>query len=728
MANYGWAYVGNVISGSGGIATSCSGSLQWATGPSSITGSQELYYDICNNSLFLTGTMFISGALNVDTLNVNHHNKTITNLSATGSTEFGDTADDNHMFVGRMTIGDTQYHQPAASLHIHNSASTATIPQEMIRLTVEDEGVDMNIGGGGPSIDFYVGETSGQGFGGLIGVIREQASDVNTDAAMVFHTATDDQVRANDREKMRITSGGNVGIGVTDPATKLEVMATSTQLLLSYDADSFATIAVADSSNTIFATGESGNLTLDAAGDIHLNADGGEIIFQDGDQTGLYIDLNDTAGDAVFKDSNNTEIFRIDTSANSLLMDSSRKIEFSDANVFIHHDGTDFKLAGDADINLVAGVDVLLDAAADIILDAAGNNITMKTGGTTALDFVINGTTDIKLDAPGDIKFDAAGNDYIFDPGGTESFRFTANGATSATIDIVGDGIIDVDGGQLNIKDGGDDHFLFDCDSTAFTIYDDTAVADYFRITVAANGATTLATNDNDGTSGDLTIDIDGDITLDADGGQVHIKDGGSNHFLFDCDNTALTIYDDTDDADYFKIQVAANGATTLTTVDNDGTSANLILAVDGDITLKPAGNNVLFHDGTTNIFNFNVDTTSFTIHDDQDTGDMFTVTVAQHGATTISTTDDDATAANLTFDIDGDIILGPAGGDVLPDADNTRNLGSEDYRWANIYTGDLHLRNERGDWTIVEEEDYLSVVNNKTGKKYKMMLQEIED
>ena len=352
----------------------------------------------------------------------------------------------------------------------------------------------------------------------------------------------------------------------------------------------------------------------------------------------------------------------------------------------------------------------------------------MKTGGTTALDFVINGTTDIKLDAPGDIKFDAAGNDYIFDPGGTESFRFTANGATSATIDIVGDGIIDVDGGQLNIKDGGDDHFLFDCDSTAFTIYDDTAVADYFRITVAANGATTLATNDNDGTSGDLTIDIDGDITLDADGGQVHIKDGGSNHFLFDCDNTALTIYDDTDDADYFKIQVAANGATTLTTVDNDGTSANLILAVDGDITLKPAGNNVLFHDGTTNIFNFNVDTTSFTIHDDQDTGDMFTVTVAQHGATTISTTDDDATAANLTFDIDGDIILGPAGGDVLPDADNTRNLGSEDYRWANIYTGDLHLRNERGDWTIVEEEDYLSVVNNKTGKKYKMMLQEIED
>ena len=66
--------------------------------------------------------------------------------------------------------------------------------------------------------------------------------------------------------------------------------------------------------------------------------------------------------------------------------------------------------------------------------------------------------------------------------------------------------------------------------------------------------------------------------------------------------------------------------------------------------------------------------------------------------------------------------------GDIKPEADNTRNLGAADKRWANIYTGDLHLKNDRGDWTILEEEDYLCVVNNKTGKRYKMMLQEIDD
>lgn len=64
---------------------------------------------------------------------------------------------------------------------------------------------------------------------------------------------------------------------------------------------------------------------------------------------------------------------------------------------------------------------------------------------------------------------------------------------------------------------------------------------------------------------------------------------------------------------------------------------------------------------------------------------------------------------------------------DVIPDGNRTRNLGSDNFRFANIYTGDLHLRNERGNWSIVEEEDYLCVVNNLTGKKYKMMLEPLD-
>ena len=79
------------------------------------------------------------------------------------------------------------------------------------------------------------------------------------------------------------------------------------------------------------------------------------------------------------------------------------------------------------------------------------------------------------------------------------------------------------------------------------------------------------------------------------------------------------------------------------------------------------------------------------------------------------------ATSDDLTF-------TGRVASHILPSADSTYNLGSDALRFANIYTGDLHLRNEKGNWTIQEEADRLIVINNLTGKKYKMMLSPLED
>ena len=61
---------------------------------------------------------------------------------------------------------------------------------------------------------------------------------------------------------------------------------------------------------------------------------------------------------------------------------------------------------------------------------------------------------------------------------------------------------------------------------------------------------------------------------------------------------------------------------------------------------------------------------------------------------------------------------------DIIPDGNRTRNLGSDTARFANIYTGDLHLKNERGDYTLIEEEDCLTIRFNKTGKRYKFLLE----
>jgi len=83
--------------------------------------------------------------------------------------------------------------------------------------------------------------------------------------------------------------------------------------------------------------------------------------------------------------------------------------------------------------------------------------------------------------------------------------------------------------------------------------------------------------------------------------------------------------------------------------------------------------------------------------------------------------------ASTNTLSIENISVVTSLKSDLIPDGDRTRNLGSPSNRYANVYTGDLHLRNERGNWTILEEADFLCVINNLTGKRYKMVLQPID-
>lgn len=153
-------------------------------------------------------------------------------------------------------------------------------------------------------------------------------------------------------------------------------------------------------------------------------------------------------------------------------------------------------------------------------------------------------------------------------------------------------------------------------------------------------------------------IDSERDIELNADGGQVTIKDDTANHFLFDCDNTALTIYDDQDEGDLFKIQVDQHGATTVSTVDDDSHAADLTIDIDGTINLDS-------EDGITNFKNSGtvmgvLTSNRFRLFHSTDQADWFSVDVAASGATTISTVDDGAAVGHLTLDPDGELNLTP--------------------------------------------------------------------
>lgn len=77
--------------------------------------------------------------------------------------------------------------------------------------------------------------------------------------------------------------------------------------------------------------------------------------------------------------------------------------------------------------------------------------------------------------------------------------------------------------------------------------------------------------------------------------------------------------------------------------------------------------------------------------------------------------------------------INGQVDTDVLPTG--TVNLGSPTDRWENVYTNDLHLSNEGhandvdstwGSYTIQEGEEALYIINRRSGKRYKFVLEEI--
>ena len=72
----------------------------------------------------------------------------------------------------------------------------------------------------------------------------------------------------------------------------------------------------------------------------------------------------------------------------------------------------------------------------------------------------------------------------------------------------------------------------------------------------------------------------------------------------------------------------------------------------------------------------------------------------------------------------------------VRPDGNGTRSLGTDSFRWSNVYTSDLHLSNKAkganqidntwGDFTIQEGANDLYLINNRNGKMFKFLLAEV--
>jgi hypothetical protein len=94
MSRFGWAYVNDIITGSGGAPGGPDKAIQFASG-STFSGSTNFTFDYTSNTVRLTGTLF------ADNLVVSS-----STIFKSGSTKFGDSAGDTHEFTGSVYLNN----------------------------------------------------------------------------------------------------------------------------------------------------------------------------------------------------------------------------------------------------------------------------------------------------------------------------------------------------------------------------------------------------------------------------------------------------------------------------------------------------------------------------------------------------------------------------------------------------------------------------------------------
>ena len=410
-------------------------------------------------------------------------------------------------------------------------------------------------------------------------------------------------------------------------------------------------------------------VTLDSSGDIALSADGGNVTMDDGTTTVFDFDV-DGVNLKIMDDADTGDYFNIAVGAAGATTITTVDDDGADANIQITADGT-AELAGTTvTLDSSGGITLNASASEKWAISSAGvistsnsayyNNIEL---GHASDNTLTASSGDLSIE--GNVVYRAGGTDVPVTDGGTgassagdartnlglvigtnvqaydadlaaiagltsaadKGIQFTGSGA-AAVYDLTAAGkalLDDADASAQRTTLGlgsvatktynstmGDDANI--PDGAAIKVYGDanwsggggaSALNDLSDVTYSS-GNLTIASLDTI-VAGSLTIDSSGDIALSADGGNVTMDDGTTTVFDFDVDGVNLKIMDDADTGDYFNIAVGAAGATTITTVDDDGAAANLQITADGTaelagttVTLDSSGGITLDADGGT--------------------------------------------------------------------------------------------------------------------------------
>ena len=190
MAQFRWAYVGCpddpvTIAGP-------TGSLQFLTGPAALSGSSNLVYHTSSNTLYITGTLLVSGTISASSFVVNQTD------TVSGSTIFGNSNNDTHkitgsLFVGKVSEQSTFKVVPALSQSI-------TLGMRYNYKSVTTSGLTSSTGdyiigfGGAGAIEFRLHSASVHNSGAVL-VLKDELS--NRGAQITISASTGDTIDNN---------------------------------------------------------------------------------------------------------------------------------------------------------------------------------------------------------------------------------------------------------------------------------------------------------------------------------------------------------------------------------------------------------------------------------------------------------------------------------------------------------------------------------------------------
>ncbi len=323
------------------------------------------------------------------------------------------TAGDFVFTGGNVGIGTTA---PEAQLDIRKVNVIPTYSTEGILNIASTNEQDIDLGGSitlGGTVT--TGNTANRIFASIEGR-KSNATSGNTDGYLVLKTPSSNVLT----ERMRITSAGNVGIGVTDPDKKLEINGSArlsndndkfyfgagNDASISYNGTNFIFNHNVGSGSFIFSGMNNQSVWIDSRFNADLRIDRSDtryqsvIRFETNGSPNWYTGLTDsdlirTGNEYYIGTTNSTPKFLIDTSGHIYLPNDSVKLYFGAGDdASITYDGTDLCIntaevgSGTIKINGTAAV---ADGTYTMGLGTATNGtITVKAGIITAIQECTN--------------------------------------------------------------------------------------------------------------------------------------------------------------------------------------------------------------------------------------------------------------------------------------------------------------------------------------------------